>query len=85
MKVTEMFDIGETYKLRYGDFVRTYGIYMDKGKDGQYHECHVLIRETYHPEVDPKLTIRMKELEIAELKEKINQLKTEEKHSGANQ
>lgn len=78
--VKEMYDIGETYTLRYGDYLRTYGIYMEKGMDGKYHECHVELRRVFKPEQeDPKVLLKERDLEIKELEDKIRHLETEQK------
>ena len=78
--VKEMYDIGETYSIRYGDYIRTYGIYKEKGKDGNYHDCHVELRRVFKPEqLDPKVLLKERDLEIKELEDKIRHLETEQK------
>lgn len=75
-----MYDIGQTYTLRYGDYLRAYGVYMEKGRDEKYHECHVELRRVFKPEKeDPKVLLKERDLEIKELEDKIRHLETEQK------
>lgn len=74
LSVYEMFDIGEEYQMRQGDYIVTYGIFKSKGRDGKYHDCHVEIKRVRKPiQKDTQQIIFESNMRIKELQEALTQ------------
>lgn len=84
MKPEEEYDIFKKYDERIGDYVRTWGVFLAKGRNGQFHECHVMLKKVYSPpKPDERLILRLKDIEIEELRQRINQFEIEKKLNAA--
>lgn len=74
LSVYEMFPIEDEYQMRSGDYIVTYGIFQEKGRDGKFHKCHVEIKRVRKPiQRDAKQIIYDKDLRIKELEEQLKQ------------
>ncbi len=80
LKPEEEYDIFEKYQTRLGDYVTTWGVFMDKGRDGKYHKCSVALKKVYKPvKMDDNVLLAIQKAEIKGLNEEIERLKVEYK------